>query len=82
MSSDILTCHLLLSPADLGGLHGGGHCFARCRRCCCCLGHFHLRFGGRVWRFLLTQLKLDAELLMLAVEVESQDELQLSGFFI
>lgn len=82
MSSDILTCHLLLRPADLGGLRGGGRGFTHCRRCCCCLGHFHLRFGERVWRFLLTQLKLAAELLVLTVEVESQNELKLSLFFI
>lgn len=71
MSPDILTCHLLLSPADLGGLRGGGRGFTHCRRCCCCcccLGHFHLRFGGWVWRFLLTQLKLAAELLVLTVQ--------------
>lgn len=80
-ASDILTCHLLLSPADLGGLHGGGRGFTRCR-CCRRLRHFHLRFGGRVWRFLLTQLKLAAELLVLTVEVESQNELTLSGFLL
>lgn len=69
MSSDMLTCHLVLCLAGLealggGGGSGSGGCRLTNRRCC--LSRFRLIFRGvTLWRFHLIQLKLAAELLVL-----------------